>query len=31
MYINLPQNTTGEFVWKGKTYEFKNGANSLVL
>jgi hypothetical protein len=29
--INLPQNTTGEFVWKGKTYELKNGANSLVL
>ncbi|MEQ9099888.1 MAG: alpha-L-rhamnosidase C-terminal domain-containing protein [Imperialibacter sp.] len=29
--INLPGNTSGIFVWKGKEHELKGGANSLKL
>ncbi|MBK0380597.1 alpha-L-rhamnosidase-related protein [Mucilaginibacter segetis] len=29
--ISLPQSTTGIFIWKGKTYSLKAGANSLVI
>ena len=29
--IQLPQNTPGIFVWKGKTYKLKPGINSLSL
>jgi alpha-L-rhamnosidase len=31
MSINLPQNTTGVFIWKAKTYELKAGENSLTI
>ncbi len=31
MVLNLPQNTDGVFVWKGKTYELKAGENKLVI
>lgn len=27
--INLPNGTTGSFVWKGKSYDLKGGANSF--
>ncbi len=29
--INLPQNTTGSFIWNGKTYMLKTGKNSLKI
>jgi len=29
--INLPQNTTGVLIWKGKTYTIKGGGNSFVI
>ena len=29
--ISLPQNTSGKFVWKGKIYPLKAGANSFVI
>jgi len=29
--INLPQTTSGIFVWKAKTYVLKNGDNSFVM
>ena len=29
--INLPQQTTGSFIWKGKTYPLKEGKNSLKI
>jgi alpha-L-rhamnosidase len=29
--VTLPPNTTGNFVWKGKTYVLKTGKNTLTL
>jgi alpha-L-rhamnosidase len=29
--INLPQNTTGRFVWKAKEYQLKAGSNTLAI
>ena len=29
--INLPENTSGSFVWKDKSYDLKGGKNSLTL
>ena len=29
--ISLPQKTSGVFIWKGKTYVLKPGANSLLI
>lgn len=29
--INLPDGISGTFVWKGKTYELKGGANNIEL
>jgi hypothetical protein len=31
MNVNLPAGVSGSFVWKGKTYPLKAGANSLKL
>jgi hypothetical protein len=29
--IHIPQNTTGTFIWLGKTYKLKEGSNKLTL
>ncbi|AYL98346.1 alpha-L-rhamnosidase C-terminal domain-containing protein [Mucilaginibacter celer] len=29
--VDLPKNTTGIFVWKGKTFQLKTGSNNLVI
>ena len=29
--INLPKNTSGSFIWKGKKFVLKAGENSLVI
>ncbi|PWK72498.1 alpha-L-rhamnosidase-like protein [Mucilaginibacter oryzae] len=29
--VDLPKNTTGIFVWKGKTFQLKTGNNNLVI
>jgi hypothetical protein len=29
--INLPENTTGNFMWKNKIYPLKTGKNSFTL
>lgn len=31
MNINLPNATTGKFIWKGKTYELKAGVNAITI
>lgn len=31
MNINLPNTTTGKFIWKGKTYELKAGVNAITI
>jgi hypothetical protein len=30
-HIVLPQNTSGRFVWKGKTYTLNAGENKFLL
>jgi hypothetical protein len=29
MKINLPENVTGNFIWKGKSYRLNGGTNSI--
>ncbi|RZK84550.1 MAG: alpha-rhamnosidase, partial [Pedobacter sp.] len=29
--VNLPQATTGKLVWKGKTYQLKEGINDFAI